>query len=274
MNWNLGTVNIKLNEGCTNSRSCRWCSVQRLEPRVVRGDYDLIFDFIEEMSGKGHRRFRFWSSCFFIDRETRRELLDRFAACHAKLGVSFEAAEGTEPWLLDRETLERMKTAGFQGVSIALETSSEKYRDAWNKPSKAAATIRSIQTAQEVGLDVRVFVMAGVPGQPPEDFRNTLELCRSLDVRFRPNLYGPVPGNELWQEEYGENWPHPLLTNGYSWPGVADIEEVWEYEGVFEEYADKDWTNLRGSGGEGALPPDEADYLEALDWPDGVELRY
>jgi len=92
----------------------------------------------------------------------------------------------------------QMHAAGFRWINIGLESGSERIRKLMRRHYSNQDVIRTAEDARKCGLQVRLFVMVGLPGETKEDFKATVEAGR----RCRPShlynsVFFPYSGTDL-----------------------------------------------------------------------------
>ncbi|MFC1888919.1 B12-binding domain-containing radical SAM protein [Thermodesulfobacteriota bacterium] len=129
---------------------------------------------------------------------------------------------------IDRELLALMKEAGVQRVNVGLESAVprvlhtvKKVRDHTGAEDDLGPEIRFVQRvkesvglAREVGLEVSVSVILGLPGAALEDDRQTLDFVRKLEVEeYSHNYLRVFSGTELSgnYKKYGLQTRQPLM---------------------------------------------------------------
>ena len=104
------------------------------------------------------------------------------------------------------ETLNKMKEANFQMVSIGMETGSQRLLDMLEKGEKVDDNVNAIKMANEVGISSSATFIFGLPTETREERLATARLARKIpltDARF--NVAVPYPGTKLYQTAKKEN---------------------------------------------------------------------
>jgi radical SAM superfamily enzyme YgiQ (UPF0313 family) len=97
------------------------------------------------------------------------------------------------------EMLKSLRNAGCEYIHIGIESGDERIRkNILNRFESNAAIIRVFRNARKIGLKTLAFNMIGIPGESPEEFRNTIKLNRKAkpDIPVLSIFY-PYPGTEL-----------------------------------------------------------------------------
>ena len=93
----------------------------------------------------------------------------------------------------------RMKKAGFRSVNIGLESGSPRIREAvLRRHYGNDDIIQSVDLARKHGIEVRFFLLIGLPGETPDDYFMTVEVTRRcLPEKFYLSIFHPYPGTDL-----------------------------------------------------------------------------
>ncbi|MFC1906932.1 B12-binding domain-containing radical SAM protein [Chloroflexota bacterium] len=101
-----------------------------------------------------------------------------------------------------------LKQANCQGISIGIESGSEKIRkEVLNRLMTNEQIIRAFSTAKEAGLAVSSFNMVGIPFETRMEIQETITLNRKI----RPNMvavstFTPYPGTQLRDSCQQKGW--------------------------------------------------------------------
>jgi radical SAM superfamily enzyme YgiQ (UPF0313 family) len=133
-----------------------------------------------------------------------------------------------------------MREGGFETVRLGYETSQRRHRaDTAGKADRTelARAVGVLRKSGFTGRQVGVYVMAGLPGQTPDDVIDEIDFVGSLAVLVKPVCLSPVPRTQLF-EHYSAQYPQlrsdPLWHNdtffvtrlkGWSWDAVQDIRD-------------------------------------------------
>jgi radical SAM superfamily enzyme YgiQ (UPF0313 family) len=172
-----------------------------------------------------------------------------------KLGVPFWCF--TRPDLIDLELCHIMRGSGFVGLSMGMESASDRILRILGKELNVSQIEKGFRAAQKAGLLTTGSVMIGTAsdelGQPDED-RRELESTVRMVARLHPDvltvtLTTPLPGTPLYESlkervlakspeefNYYHVWPgkYPLrletLTAEDLTKAVARIRRVWKFK--------------------------------------------
>ena len=159
-------------------------------------------------------RLIFRDPAFAGDRERAVELCE--ALRRARVRVPWECE--SRPEHFDPDLLYRMRRAGCQTVKLGLETVDETLLWGMNRllPGWTAARYRAhvaelVATCRRLGLNCRLFVMTGLPGETREALEATLAFLRAVrPPAVSVKRYRPYPGTR-WGDEMGAATGIPAL---------------------------------------------------------------
>jgi len=149
-------------------------------------------------------RLIFRDPAFAADRERTVELCE--ALRRARVRVPWECE--SRPEHFDPDLLYRLRRAGCQTVKLGLETVDEallwglnRLRPGWTAARYRAHVAELVATCRRLGLNCRLFVMTGLPGET----RTALEATLAFLQAVRPpavsvKRYRPYPGTRLGEE--------------------------------------------------------------------------
>lgn len=208
-------VSILLGRGCPNR--CTYCSNHALRTKSS-GRYVRMRtpgDIIKELDGLTKQNPRVGH--YYLEVETlgaNHEYL--FELCSAlaefngkrgdkplKFGVNYALSERVmqAPELVDR-TFQAFNEAGIYFMNIGLESGSERIRkEVLRRPNYSnESIIRFCLRAREFSVDVRMYILMGVPGETCEDFQETVRVTRACrTTSYYLNVYYPYPGTDLYE---------------------------------------------------------------------------
>lgn len=139
---------------------------------------------------------------------------------------------------VDEDMLRCMKQAGCHQILYGVEAASPEILHNIGKRANPELAEHKIQLTKKAGIDVRISLMLGNPGETEQTMRETLDYAIRVDpVVAMFNITTPFPGTEMfdWAEKNGylltRNWEdydlaHPVM----NLPTVS-AEKVQEFYG-------------------------------------------
>jgi len=176
------TAILLSSRGCEHA--CRFC----ITPGLCRGKirYHSIERVVAEMellAQKGIERFWFADPNFTADRARTERLLEE----KIRKGITTPFWCQTRSDLIDPDLLKRLREAGADTIAFGLESGSPGVLDNTQKGIELHQLRKNIETAQSLAMDTELFSIFGLPGETPDNARETLELVRSLDIPIQSN---------------------------------------------------------------------------------------
>lgn len=178
---------------------CRFCSSPAFWGRSLRfRSPDAI---LEELC---HLRDRYGMLYFSIRDDTftaDRHRVIEFCRKMLENGLYFLWNCQSRVNCVDEEVLVWMKRAGCECIQFGVESGSKKVLDALGKRITKAEITRACQLVKQVGMNLSVYLITGVPGETDDDVDNTVALIR--EIKPHDGLVSPLayyPGTKLYQE--------------------------------------------------------------------------
>lgn len=217
---------------------CIFCEYPTLYGRKYRKrSVESIIDEIEFWYKAGRRRINFCDDNFALDRGRVIRICEEIKARglnELKLSSGNMRADRIDP-----ELLMKMREAGFQSVSIGVESGSDKVLKTLRKGVDVGTIEKAIKIACDLGFAPKLYFVVGTPHESFEDFKKSMELAQKYpvsQVRFFSLM--PAPNTELlrWVQENGKllyQYPEYLssITPDYNkpffdGPGMSIREKV------------------------------------------------
>ncbi len=154
----------------------------------------------------GVRRFYFVDDNFSIDLERAkticRGIIDR------KLGIKYNFHNGLSIKTIDRELVELMKKSGCTSVCLAIESGSERVRNAIYRKGLPTQKIKDVVGwFLKAGIPTIGYFMVGAPGETKDDFLMSRDLVATLPLSLiTVGIYTPYPQTELYDECKKRGW--------------------------------------------------------------------
>jgi radical SAM superfamily enzyme YgiQ (UPF0313 family) len=144
----------------------------------------------------------FFDETFTIDKKRV------MALCNAMIKENMDIKWycNTRANLLDEELVIAMRDAGCRGMSIGIESGSQKILDAASKRITVAEAKESIRLAKKHGIKVLCSFIFGLPGETWETVQETIDFIKeTLPTGVQFNVAVPYPGTQLhkWALEKG-----------------------------------------------------------------------
>ncbi len=266
--YEAGSLLLEATAGCTHHR-CKFCTLYN----------DLPFSFrmsplkdIEEDLQEAAKRNRMW------DRECRRvfltganpfvlkfDLLMEIASLVKKYIPSCESigsfARVTDVGLKSDEELRRIKNAGFDGLTIGMETADDEALHFMNKGYRKNEILVQCGRLEQAGISYKFFYLVGISGKGrgAEGAKVTAEVCNQLHPKLvGANMLTIYQDSELYQEIREGNWQPEGEKEKY-----MEMKTLIENLAIETEFAAMGASNAIQLYGN--LPKDKANLLAVLD---------
>lgn len=189
-------IPIVSSRGCP--MRCIFCPVKIAIGREFR--VRSAGNVIEELTywySRGYRKFSFLDDNFTLDKKRVYEICDLIETnCLRDLRLS--CPNGVRADRVDLPLLKRMKEVGFYELCFGVESGNEKVLERMKKGLKLETIETAIKNACDLGYDVGLFLIVGLPGETPRELEDSIALAMKYPVNFA-NFYNIVtfPGTEL-----------------------------------------------------------------------------
>lgn len=141
---------------------------------------------------------------FFFDDDTfnlGRGRLLRFAELYEASGVGL-------PWGINARAdhwpdglMERLRDAGLFNVRIGIESADPEVLRRARKKLDLDEARRNLQRAHDLGIEVHLNFVVGLPGETPDSVRRTVDFVRSVPAdSVQLSVAVPFPGTELYEQ--------------------------------------------------------------------------
>jgi anaerobic magnesium-protoporphyrin IX monomethyl ester cyclase len=153
------------------------------EIRYIRDRYGLIYFSIRDDTFTADRE-RVLEFCRLLLREKVYILWN----CQSRVNV------------VDEEIISWMKRAGCECIQLGVESGSPRVLKALGKGITPEQVKRAAQTARRAGIQLSVYLIAGVPDESEDDLKQTLSLLDAIkahDGQISPLAY--YPGTRLYE---------------------------------------------------------------------------
>jgi len=178
--------------------NCIFCSTSKVwkkwRPRGVKSIVDEIELLINEY---GVKEVAFEDDNFIVDRKRVVAICDEILK--RRLSIKWTVPAGISTWIIDKETLAKMKKAGFYRACFPVESGSKETLKFIRKPVNLEKVKEIIDFANRIGLWTAGNFIFGFPDEKPESVNKTLEFAQksNLDVTIF-YVAQPYAGSDLY----------------------------------------------------------------------------
>lgn len=187
------SVFIEMTRGCPYR--CSYCYYSRNCPGVRELPFDTLLKAMEQYE----RISEIYILSPTFDRS--RDFLNRLKILEKNnFGISLHTEMRADR--IDRETAGLLKRAGFNSMEVGLQTLNPDVLKRIRRNSDTEAELRGMAFMQEAGIDLKIGIIPGLPGDSPESFHKTAERLVSLgfgdSIEFYPLMI--LPGTGIREE--------------------------------------------------------------------------
>ena len=212
---------------------CTFCSEPALHGANMRyASVDEIEKHVAMLVDKyGANVITFYDDQLLMNMPRAKELFKRLI----KYNLRLEAPNGVTAVFIDDEMAELMKKAGFDSISLAIESGSDFIlRNVIKKPLRLPKLRKVINSLRKVDIFIQGFFVVGMPGETDEHRKESYDLIVELDIDWASfSIASPVRGSELYLQAKDNGWLQDdfgvgkLMHNSYQMniPGV-DPEHI------------------------------------------------
>ena len=186
--------------GCPNN--CVFCSVHSMAGHGYRArDVSNVLEEIDECYKKyGIEAFDLQDDNLLLDPKRIKRLLESIISKYGKKKFDLLATNGLNSSNLDAELLELMKDSGFKKLDMSLATGAVPYRDGLKRPETIAQYESLLEKTTSMGFDVTTYVIIGLPEQPLDEIKQTVEYLMGKKTLISPSVFYNVPGMPIYNE--------------------------------------------------------------------------
>ena len=181
---------------------CKFCSVPSISGRTLRRhSVPYLIDNIKYLyERKKIRGFNVVDDNFTFDIEFAKEFCRQVIASGFE-EIEFNSPNGIRMQRGDSELWTLMKHAGWQTITVAPESGSQRVLQLMGKELDLSPVPGIIADMKKAGLLINGFFMSGYPGETEDDLRETEKFIKTCGF---DNVYvasfQPMPGTQIYEE--------------------------------------------------------------------------
>ena len=192
---------------------CTFCSQHLMFGRKMR--YRSIENCIEELKQikkMGINHLSMLDDTLGLDKERTYKLCNRIV--EEDLDITFEGY--TRINIITKELLEKLKKAGLVRLSFGVESGNQEILNAIKKGINLEQIRKAYELADKVGIETRMSIIFGLPGETEETIKRTIKFMKSLKCnQAYVNIATPFPGTELYENAESGTGGMKLLTKDW-----------------------------------------------------------
>lgn len=149
------------------------------------------------MSESGMDSFFFVDDTFAFNKDWVKEFCNEILKDGLKISWGCQSRVNSE--ILNKDMLRLMKKSGLTGMSLGVESGSQKILDFLQKGIKVEDTHRAFKLCRKMGIYTHAYIIFGTPTETKKDLANTVRLIKKI----KPDSIGisrltPTPGSQLY----------------------------------------------------------------------------
>jgi radical SAM superfamily enzyme YgiQ (UPF0313 family) len=194
---------------------CVFCSQRVIFGRSVRhrSNHNSIEEIKEIYHEHRIKHLVFDDDTLGINKDRAIEFCDMLIA--EKMDLTWEGM--TRVNVVSRELLLKMKEAGLNRLSYGVESGNQDILDLIKKGTNLDQIRRAYKLADSVGLETRMSVIIGLPGETRQTVMDTIKFMKSLKCdQAYVNIATPFPGTEFYEMAKRGEHGLSLLTDDWS----------------------------------------------------------
>jgi len=183
---------------------CTFCPIVTVMGRKCRlRSADNVLSELDYWCNRGYRDFDFEDDNFTVDKNRVHMICSKIKQAGYK-DLFIQCGNGIRADMVNKQLLLEMREAGFRATAIGVESINANVLEATRKGETSEQIEEAVKSALEVGMEVSLFFIVGLPGETTETFEESLDFALKYPVTTATfyNLI-PFPGTELfkWVQE-------------------------------------------------------------------------
>ncbi len=183
--------------------ACPYCATAKLQPEWARRNAESIYRNIHTPhQEQGIADFAFYDDALLMKAEaTLKVALEKL--CRENVPVRFHTPNAIHARAVTTEWAQLLHASGFKTIRLGLETTHLDHQKNWGGKVDNALFLSAVSRLLSAGFtadQVGVYLLAGLPGQTPEEVAQAIEAVRGAGAMPYLSEYSPVPGTVMWRE--------------------------------------------------------------------------
>jgi radical SAM superfamily enzyme YgiQ (UPF0313 family) len=192
-------IPVSLVRGCPFR--CGYCAGPLLVPGIQSADpVNLACWVTDEVRRTGIRHLALMDDAFLMNGARHAKPFMR-ALEESGEKVEFHAPNGLHPRWIDAETAQLMKAVNFSTIRLSLETVDRELAASSSGKVEVSELEEALNNLAVAGYErggIGVYLIAGLPGQTPDDVMRSIRHVESLGAAAYLPEYSPIPGTPLF----------------------------------------------------------------------------
>ena len=227
---------IRVAKGCPNH--CFFCLATPLNGASVRyRSVDLVIKEIKQCIDKYNiKDFIFWSDIFNQNNEYVQTLCRKITDENLKINFSANTRADT----LDYDTLQLMKKAGCNLLSMGIESASQEILNKMGKRITLSQIEEAVKLIHKSGIQVYAYYVLGLPWETKETIEETYKFAVKLNTEYASFFTATaLIGTKFYDYAKKRRLGNINYEKPYIYPSVKSYElttqEIFEYNKKFNK---------------------------------------
>jgi uncharacterized radical SAM superfamily protein len=183
--------------------SCSYCASPLLWKNFCKREYSSVVEEIETYTALlGTKNVAFYDDALLVDAEHHiLPILKKYSGNPKK--IFFHLPNGIHARFVDRKVAVSFKQSGVSTIRLGLETADPELQQATGSKTSNEDYLRAAGHLRSAGYnrkEVGTYIIAGLPGQTPEDVESSIEFVYRAGAAPYLSYFSPIPGTAIWQE--------------------------------------------------------------------------
>lgn len=183
--------------------ACPYCATSKLQPDWARRSAESITRDIRSLHLEhGILDFALYDDALLMNAESSFKMALE-SLCREGVTVRFHTPNAIHARAVTAEWAQLLHASGFKTIRLGLETTRPDHQRDWGGKVDNSLFHSAVSRLLSAGFkadQVGVYLLAGLPGQTPEEVAQSIETVRWAGVTPYLAEYSPVPGTAMWKE--------------------------------------------------------------------------
>ena len=211
--------------------NCEFCAGHLLNPEFQQLEWTSTLEDIQwARTERDIDHFVFYDDALFVNPDNHIKPLLK-AILKSWDGLTFHSPNGLFARFIDRELAELMAHTRFHKPRLSLESVTSKHSNLISNKVNRETYLNTIKYLHEAGYkagDIITYIIMGLPGQAPEDVKETADVAFDAGSHVSLSAFSPVPGTPLYYKSGLTKEDDPLLQNNSVYCYTSSNREKWE----------------------------------------------
>ncbi len=187
-----GSIFLEQTRGCPYK--CSYCFYSKNNNKIREKGFDLLINSLKKGKERGLKEIYLLCPTFNRSKDFKKNLL---ALQKLKHNIALHTEMRTDN--IDFETAKLISNAGFISLEVGLQTITGQALKKAGRTNNIENEIIGIQNLKRAGLEIKIGIIPGLPGDTPAGFKKTIKRLLSYDLGENIELYSLMilPGTKI-----------------------------------------------------------------------------